>query len=147
MKALPKLYRLFRLSVLLTLVALVLEFVLGMYTALFIEFPDSVANGNAWAWSMAQSPVILVHVLLGTVLVGASLLAFGLGLTLKSKAAISTTLAGLILTGLAYLSGGVFLSDIQADGYSFSMALGFMGAVVAYGMAYYLTRGSGQTAS
>jgi hypothetical protein len=38
------------------------------------------------------------------------------------------------------LSGGVFLSNVQMDAYSFSMALGFMGTLLAYGTGYYLTR-------
>lgn len=140
MKPSSKLFQAFRLTVLLTLIALVLEFILGIYTSLFVEFPDSIVNGNAWAWSMSQSPMIIAHVLLGTLLLAASVLTLGLGIALKSKTAIASSVAGLIMMGLAYLSGGAFLANVQVDGYSFSMALGFMGTLVAYGSAYYLTR-------
>lgn len=143
MKPSSKLFRAFRLTVLLTLIALALEFILGIYTNLFVEFPDSIVNGNAWAWSMSQSPVIIAHVLLGTLLLAASLLALGLGVALKSKTAIVSSTAGLVMMGLAYLSGSAFLANVQVDGYSFWMALGFIGTLAAYGSAYYLTRPSG----
>jgi ABC-type sugar transport system permease subunit len=135
-----KLFQAFRFTALLTLIALLLEFILGMYTNLFVEFPDSIVNGNAWVWSMSQSPIIIAHVLLGSLLLAASLLALGLGIALKSKTAIGSSAAGLVMMGLAYLSGGAFLTNIQVDGYSFSMALGFMGTLAAYSAAYYLTR-------
>jgi hypothetical protein len=142
-----KLFRAFRITVLLTLIALVLEFILGIYTNLFVEFPDSLVNGNGWAWSMSQSPILVAHVLLGTLLLAASLLALGLGISLKSKTAIGSSAAGLVMMGLAYLSGSAFLTNIQVDGYSFSMALGFMGSLAAYGAAYYLTRPASRIAA
>jgi hypothetical protein len=139
-----KLFRAFRTTVLLTMIALVLEFILGMYTNLFVQFPDSLVNGNGWEWSMAQSPIIMAHVLLGTLLVVASLLTLGLSVALKNKTAIGTSAAGIVMMGLAYLSGSAFLANIQADGYSFSMALGFLGTLAAYVAAYYLTRPASQ---
>ena len=48
---------------------------------------------------------------------------------------------------LAYFSSSAFLANIQVDGYSFAMALGFMGALAAYGAAYYLTRPTNRIAS
>ena len=142
-----KLLRTFRMSVLLTLVVLALEFILGMYTNLFIAFPDGLVNGNAWKWSMAQSPIISAHVLLGTLLLAASLLDLGLGLALKSKTAMLSSVTGLLMMGLAYFSGSAFLTNVQMGGYSFAMALGFIGALAAYSAAYYLTRPAGQIAS
>jgi ABC-type sugar transport system permease subunit len=142
-----KLYKAFRFTILLTLIALVLEFILGTYTNLFVEFPDSIVDGNGWAWSMSQSPIIIAHVLLGSLLLAAALLALGLGIALKSKTAIGSSAAGLVMMGLAYLSGGAFLTNIQMDGYSFLMALGFMGSLAAYCAAYYLTRPASQVAS
>jgi hypothetical protein len=147
MDPLQKKMRAFRLHVLLTLGALVLEFILGMYTALFVEFPESLVNGNAWGWSMSQSPIIMAHVLLGTLMMLMSLSATGFSIGTKNKAAILTGTVGLLMVALAYLSGGAFLSSVQQNSYSFSMSLGFMGAVVAYGMAYYLTRPNGPTLS
>jgi len=139
-----KLFRAYRITIMLTLIALVLEFILGMYTNLFVQFPDSIVYGNDWGWSMTQSPMIIAHVLLGTLLLAASLLTLGLSVAVKSKPAIGSSAAGLVMMGLAYLSGSVFLANIQVGGYSFSMALGFLGTLAAYGIAYCLTRPASQ---
>jgi hypothetical protein len=130
----------FRFHTLLTLGALALEFVLGMYTALFVEFPDTLVNGEAWGWSMKQSPIIIAHILLGTLLVLMALSTLGFGFASRDKAAIIWSAAGLILIGVAYLGGSVFLSKVTENSYSFIMALGFMGSLLTYGAAFYFTR-------
>jgi hypothetical protein len=132
----------FRLHALVAIVALALEFLLGMYTALFVAFPESLAEGNAWAWSMTNSAVTVAHVILGTVLIIVSISALGFGIAARNRAAIATSALGLVTVGLAYFSGTIFLSDIGKDAYSFAMACGFMGAMIAYGLAIYLTRPS-----
>jgi hypothetical protein len=135
-----KRFRAFRLDVLLILITLVLEFILGMYTALYVTFPDSLVNGDAWQWSIAHSPILMAHVLLGVLMMVLSILALGFSIATKSSAAISTSAVGLILMGIAFFSGAVFLSNIQQASYSFSMSLGFIGATIVYVAAYYLTR-------
>ena len=140
MKPSNKLLKAFRLSILITLILLIAEFVLGMYTTLFIEFPDSLNNGNAWTWSFSQSPVIQSHVYVGTLLFVISLVALGLSFASKSKPGIITAVLGLVLILVSYVSGSAFLSNVQDDAYSFWMALGFIGALVTYAVGYYLTR-------
>jgi heme A synthase len=134
--------RAFRLHALLALIALVLEFILGMYTAFFVKFPDTLTDGNAWAWSMSHSAIIMAHILLGTLMVLIALSAVGFAVAAKSKSAIITAVVGVVMILVAYLSGSIFLGNIEVDGYSFSMSLGFLGAMVAYGLGYYLTRPS-----
>lgn len=53
-----KLNRAFRMSVLITLIALVLEFIFGMYTTLYVKFPDELVNGNAWEWSWHRAQLL-----------------------------------------------------------------------------------------
>jgi len=132
----------FRALTLATLGSLMLEFVLGMYNALFVQFPDSLVNGNGWAWSMKESPSTSAHVILGTLLVLLTLSAVIFGFASRSKPAITWSVIGLVMTMIAYMSGGIFLSNVAEDNYSFIMALGFMGSVVSYGIAFYLTRHS-----
>jgi len=135
-----KFLKIFRSHVLFTLIALVLEFVLGMYTALFVEFPNSLVNGEAWGWSMQSSPVIIIHSLLGTLLVLMVLSTFGFAIASRSRTAIISAGLGLVLVCMAYLGGAVFLSDVNQNSTSFIMALGFMGSLIVYGVAYYVTR-------
>jgi len=124
----------------LILVALVLEFVLGMYTALFVQFPDTLVNGNAWSWSMTESPIIFAHVLLGTLLFLLALSVVVFGFASRNRNAIVSSIAGLVLTGVAYMSGSAFLSNVALDNLSFSMSLGFLGSILAYFAAFYTTR-------
>jgi hypothetical protein len=133
-------YRTFRLHVLITIIALILEYILGMYTNLLVKFPDTLVNGNAWEWSMSHNAIVMAHVLLGTLLLLISLSTLGFAIALKNKAAITTAVTGIVMILAAYLSGSIFLGNIEVDAYSFSMSLGFLGAVVTYGLAYYLTR-------
>ena len=130
----------FRTTSLLTLAALVLEFILGMYAALFVEFPASLVDGQAWGWSMKESPMIIAHMSVGTLLLVLALLALLLGFISHSKAAISWSAAGLILITAAYLSGSIFLTKVTENTYSFTMALGFLGSLLSYGAAFYFTR-------
>ena len=134
--------RAFRIHALIAIAALALEFALGMHTALFVEFPETLAKGNAWLWSMQESFVTMAHVVLGTLLMAISFSALGFGIAARSRAAIVSSALGLAMVGLSYMSGAVFLSNIAKDAYSFSMALGFLGAIVAYGLAFYFTRSS-----
>ena len=140
MKDTPRSLKFFRVQTVAILVALVLEFVLGMYTALFVQIPDTLADGNAWSWSMQQSPIIAAHVLLGSLLLLLGLSILGFGFASRSRNAMIWSIAGFLLTGVAYLSGGAFLANVSLDNYSFSMALGFLGSLLAYFAALYFTR-------
>ena len=136
----------FRWLALATLGSLVLEFILGMYNALFVQFPDTLVNGNGWAWAMKESPVITAHVFLGSLLVLLTVLTIIFGVASRSKPAIVWSVAGLVLTLVAYMSGSAFLANVAGDNYSFLMALGFMGSLLSYGAAFYLTRLPGSLA-
>jgi heme A synthase len=113
-----------------------------MYTTFFVKFPETLVDGNAWEWSMSHNAIVMAHVLLGTLMVLIALSAIGFAIEAKSKTAIITAVAGAVMILVAYLSGSIFLGNIENDNYSFSMALGFLGAMVTYGFAYYLTRPS-----
>jgi hypothetical protein len=142
MKNIEKRLGAFRLHSLVAIVALALEFLLGMYTALFVPFPESLTEGDAWAWSMSNSAVTIAHVILGTALIIVSISALGFGIAARNRSAIATSALGVVMVGLAYVSGAVFLSDIGKDAYSFAMACGFIGAIIAYGLAFHLARPS-----
>jgi hypothetical protein len=132
--------RAFRTQVFILVIALALEFILGMYTSLFIEFPDSLVNGNAWGWSMQASPIILAHIILGSLMVLAGLSMVVLGVIARSQKLILVSVLGFLFLGLAYFSGAKFLADVTNDGFSFLMALGFLGSMLTYGAAYSITR-------
>jgi hypothetical protein len=117
-----------------------------MYNALYIQFPDTLVNGNGWAWSMKESPIIIAHVFLGTLLVLLTISTVIFGFASRSKPAVIWSVTGLVLTLAAYMSGSIFLANVAEDNYSFLMALGFMGSMLSYGAAFYLTQQYGSLA-
>jgi len=133
-------YRALRGAVLVTLVLLILQYVLGMLAALYVAIPDSLPGGNAWAWTFAQAPVVQFHAYLGTLLVLVPLVAVGLSIAARSTPGLVTSGLGLALIVVAWLGGVTFLSAGQEAGASLWMALGFLGALIAFGLGYYLTR-------
>jgi hypothetical protein len=123
----------FRLTVLVTLILLVLQYVLGVLANLEVQLP----SGNDWSWVFGHSLIIQLHIYIGTLLIVVALLALILGIVARHPVGIVAAVAGLALLVFAWLSGDQFLVT-QGDGLSLGMALGFMGAFVAYLLGYYL---------
>ena len=108
--------RAFRLTVLITLVLLVLQYILGMIANLEVQLP----SGNVLSWIFRNSIIIQLHIYLGTLLIVVALVALILSLV------------------FAWLSGVQFLATQQND-LSLRMALGFMGAFIAYLLGYFFS--------
>src|SRR5215469_12992344 len=123
----------FRLTVLVTLVLLVLQYVFGALANLEVQLP----SGNDWGWAFRHSLIIQLHIYIGTLLIVVALVAMILGIVARHPIAIMAAGAGLALLVFAWLSGDQFLVT-QDNSMSLRMALGFMGAFVAYLLGYYL---------
>jgi hypothetical protein len=126
--------RAFRITVLITLVLLVLQYILGMIANLEAQLP----SGNALGWVFGHSIIIQLHIYNGTLLIVVALVALVLSIVARHLAGVIAAMAGLVLLILAWLSGVQFLSS-QDNSSSLLMALGFMGAFVAYLVGYYLS--------
>lgn len=133
-------YRVFRFTLLTTIIALILQYVLGMFVNLYTQFPDTLPGGNAFAWSFTNSMIIQFHIYLGTLLLILPLIALGLSIGLKQRGSILVSVLGFFLILFTYTSGMLFLSNVQEDAPSLWMAIGMMGALAVYGYEYYLTR-------
>lgn len=125
----------FRTTVLVTLVLLVIQYVLGMIANLDIQYPA----GNLWRWVFGNSPLIVLHIINGTLLIVAAIVALVLSITRRHTAGIIAAIAGLVLLVFAWLSGAQFLATQQND-LSLRMALSFIGAFIAYLLGYYLSK-------
>jgi hypothetical protein len=115
-------------------------FVLGMFANLYVEIPSDLANGNAWKWVFANSAIIAVHAIVGTLLLVVSITSLVLAIRSHRKSWITFSALGLIFTGLAAYSGSDFLSSGQTNLSSLLMAFGFLGALVSYGLAVFQTK-------
>ncbi len=76
----------------------------------------------------------------GTLLLVVALVALILSIGVRNIVGIIAAAAGLALIIFAWLSGAEFLARSQQNDLSLRMALGFMGAFVAYLLGYYLSR-------
>ncbi len=123
---------------LVTLIILVLQYVLGMLVNLYIQFPASLPEGNAWGWSFTHTFVTSSHIVIGTILIVVALVALVLSIRTRQAPEILAAVCGLIMIIYAWLSGASFLSNGQQSGASFQMALGFIGAIIAYGTGLYI---------
>ena len=125
---------------LVTLALLILQYVFGMIVNLYVQFPGSLPGGNAWGWSFTHTLSVPIHALLGTVLLVAALVAFVVSITARRLPSLIASLVGLSMIVYAWLSGISFLTYGQQNTASFQMAIGFIGALVAYIIGYYVTR-------
>jgi hypothetical protein len=115
-------------------------FVLGMIANLYIEIPTDLAKGNAWPWVFANSAIIAIHAIVGTLLFVVSIVSVILAVRTHRKYWIIASTLGLIFTGLAAYAGSDFLSSGQTSFSSLLMAFGFLGALVSYGLAVFQTK-------
>lgn len=138
--------RLFRRMVIVTFILLVIQYVLGMISNLYVSFPNALSGGDAWAWTFMHSPLIVLHIVNGTLLLAFSLILIGLSMTLPDSASKVTAILGFVMILFAWLSGFLFVANGQANTTSFLMSLGFIGAFMTYAIGYYAQR-SAQTAT
>jgi hypothetical protein len=132
-------FRAFRIAFLITLVLLVIQYVLGMIANLEVQFPGNLPDGNAWSWVWSHSLIIQLHISIGTLLLVVALVALILSIVARNLVGIIAAVVGLAMIIFAWLSGVAFLAS-QQNTLSLWMALGFIGAFVAYILGYYLSR-------
>jgi hypothetical protein len=137
-----------RRACLATLFLLVLQFVLGVATNLFVSVPDHHAGAHPHSylsgsvrsigWAVAHGGVVLVaHTLLGFVLVLSALGVVGQAMRC-SRPLLSAALFGWACIIGAGFNGASFL-DFMDNASSFIMALLFAVALIAYILLLYLT--------
>ncbi len=112
------------------IVALGVQFILGMAVNLFVTFPDSGGPGVMWEFARHQ-PLVMAHIMFGTILlIGA--IAFVVGATRRqSKTWKWVSWVGLLFILLAWVGGEEFITRQQGI-FSFSMAIAFILAILSY---------------
>lgn len=117
---------------------LVIQFVLGMAVNLFVTISPSQ---NGFWWPVVQGPaaILIVHLLLGVLLVINSIVVLVHAFRMSDLAPRLIAGIGAAAVLAAAISGRVFLGNNQNVA-SFSMAIGFAVAVVAYSQLLYALR-------
>jgi hypothetical protein len=126
-------------------ILLVGQYMLGMYTNLYVQIPDAV---DGWKW-MSNSLVLMGHVTLGTLVLVVSVAILVLGVRARSRAGVIASVAGLLGIGASLMGGSAFMNG-QSDAMSFVMAAGLGLAMLAYAAGLYARvsgTGAGQVAA
>lgn len=120
----------------LNLALLAVVFVLGMAVNLYIAFPSNLKI-DAMQFA-ARTPSLQSHMIVATVILIVGLVALVLSLIERRAWVIVMTLAGLALSLVAYSGGMMFLTNGYQESASMMMAVGFIGAFIAYGVAVFV---------
>lgn len=113
------------------ILALCLQYALGMYANLFVTFPHTDDIHTRWVFAM-DTPLLAAHVVLGTLLlIGAIVLV----IRTKSSKIRLPAYFGLLGVVLAWLGGERFIST-QNNFFSYIMSLSFLLTLLAYYFAF-----------
>ena len=118
---------------------LVIQYVLGMVTNMFVQFPDTSDVGQLWEFTRSQPPSG-THMWVGVLLVLSAIIFVIQSTIKKNRNWIVSSLVGLVAIMTAFYGGVMFVSS-QVDVYSMVMALAFIVAFLAYGWGLYADRG------
>ncbi|MCL4352303.1 MAG: hypothetical protein M1318_06635 [Firmicutes bacterium] len=127
---------------------LLIQFLFGMYTNLFVilpRIPKPSGPGGFFAHmgSMMsvgiRDPVFLVHMIMGPFLVLGALITLIVAIMGMFRPAIILSSLGLVFVLTAGYGGLTFFMDGQHNSLSFVMALGWLGALTTYFIAWGVT--------
>ena len=129
---------------------LVIQFAVGMYLNLYTKLPDihpgtgdSYAPSIPWAISGSAGLALSIHVIVWVLLTVGGVALLARAIISHRKTIIVGTSLGLAFILMAGSSGLTFLNRCGANEESFMMALGFILALIAYGMTFYRTQTNG----
>ncbi|MCL4338664.1 hypothetical protein M1271_03175 [Patescibacteria group bacterium] len=117
------------------IVFLVIQYLLGMFTNLFVQFPQNTGERQMWEFAWSQPPLAL-HILVGTgLLLGLTVLVVR-SVRYKDANWIKVSVVGTLAILIAEVAGAVFVPS-QSDTYSFIMAVCFIITLLAFGWGVY----------
>jgi hypothetical protein len=119
---------------LLTLIALAVQFGLGMVLNLFVQVPASVAHESFIAEVRGAPLGLTLHAVLGTALICAAVILVAGAVRTRDRLMITLAACGLAAVLGAFASGELFVRDGQNVA-SLTMALGTGVALVCYASA------------
>jgi hypothetical protein len=122
------------------LVALILQFALGISVNLYVTLPKAGRPGNG-SW-FGNGPLLALHAALGMFLVLASVFVLVRAIMARNRTLIATSAAGLVAIGVAFYFGASFASKLT-NGYSLGMAIAFAVALACYAVGLFAASGPG----
>ncbi|HVA97040.1 MAG TPA: hypothetical protein VND99_05290 [Candidatus Acidoferrales bacterium] len=114
---------------------LILQYLLGMFANMFVQFPDTTNEVKLWEFAKGQWPV-MTHIILGALLVIGGIVFLIRTIRRKDKQWIIAASVGLFSMLVAGIAGARFVPT-QQDVYSYIMAVAFILAFISYGWGLY----------
>ena len=132
-----------RMMALMMIIALLIQFLLGMYTNLFIALPRVTTQGSgALMPGMGRmmsvglsDPVFMVHMIVGMLLALGAIATVIVAVRAKQTPFLIITVIGLISVLIAGYGGLTFFMHGQHNSASYTMAIGWLSALTTYFMA------------
>jgi uncharacterized membrane protein HdeD (DUF308 family) len=112
-----------------------LQYLLGMAANLFVKFPDTNNEKTLWEFAKTQS-LLVTHIVLAFLLLIGGIVFLVRAMRRKEKNWIIAASVGLVSILVAIIGGAQFVPT-QQDGYSYTMAIAFMVALLSYGWGLY----------
>jgi len=116
------------------LIALIVQFALGISVNLYVTLPAAGHPGHS-SW-FGNGPLLALHAALGMFLTLAAIFVLVRAIMARSAVLIVTSAAGLVAIGLAFFFGASF-TDKLTNGYSLGMAIAFAAALACYAIGLY----------
>jgi hypothetical protein len=111
------------------LIALIIQFALGISVNLYVTLPTAGHPGHS-SW-FGNGPLLALHAALGMFLTLAALFVLIRAIMARNTVPIVTSAAGLVAIGVAFFFGASF-TDKLTNGYSLGMAISFAAALACY---------------
>jgi hypothetical protein len=124
----------FRTHSIVMIAMLILQYILGMITNLFVKFPENGQPEQLWAAANSQF-ASLSHIILGMLLLVVGILIIIRAVMSKNRTLVWISVAGLVSILVAIYSGSMFVTA-QTETYSLIMAIAYIVSVVAYGWGF-----------
>ncbi len=125
------------------IIVLAIEYLLGMATTSFVQFPENKPEGQLWAFAWKQFP-LAAHIIIGGLLLVGAIVFILRSVMERNKTWIIASSIATVGIFLAVFGGSKFIPT-QQDSFSFIMAFSFLLSFLAYGWGLYITKDSSNT--
>jgi hypothetical protein len=101
-----------------------------------VRFPSNKSFPQAWGFVL-RHPLTLLHVIVGTIIIAEAVILLLRILRRHDRTSIILASVGLAFVLLAYASGEIYVATQRSSAVS-CMGIGWFGAIVTYGLGWYL---------
>ena len=120
------------------IIALILQYLLGIASNLFTQFPDTKDAGRLWLYAWSQTSLAL-HIILGLLLLFGSIILIIRALIKRDFIWIIASVVGFLAIIGSVIAGAIFITS-QSNVYSFAMSVGFIVALLSYFLGVYKSK-------